>query len=80
MRQSGFGIGETVPGGPVRCASCGKREGTIRWGDMLALTHGWVQMWCEHCAVTKQLEYARERAAAIPELEARLSALDEEKQ
>lgn len=57
------------------CPNCGKRPGTVRWGDALAVTHGFTQMWCEVCAVTAQLNFARERAAAIPELEARLVEL-----
>jgi hypothetical protein len=56
-----------------RCANCGEREGTVRWGDALALTHGWTQMWCKVCALTKQIEHAKERAALIPELEAELA-------
>lgn len=59
----------------VLCANCGEREGWTRWGDMLAITHGMAPMWCELCAVTAQLEYAKERAATIPALESRLEAL-----
>ena len=59
----------------VKCANCGTREGTLRWGDALALTHGGGAMWCEVCAITVQLRHARERAARIPEMEARLAFL-----
>lgn len=57
------------------CDNCHEREGTMRWGDALAMTHGFVQMWCEVCVLTKQIEHAEERAALLPELRARLEAL-----
>jgi predicted lipoprotein len=57
------------------CANCGKREATTWWEDALAFTHGMSQPWCEVCALTEQLKYARERAAAIPVMEARLAEL-----
>lgn len=60
----------------TKCANCGQREGTIRWGDALALTHGFAQMWCEICATRAQLKFAYERAAAIPDLETLLAALE----
>lgn len=59
----------------TKCAVCGIREGTHRWGDTLAMTHGTWEMWCEVCVVTKQLEHAENRAALIPELRARMTAL-----
>ena len=60
------------------CANCGEREGTVRWGDALAMIHGGSVLWCEICAATAQLKHARERAALIPELETRLAAALEE--
>lgn len=60
------------------CGNCGERPGTITWGDLLALTHGGGTLRCELCAIKTQLEHARERAAAIPELEARLAHLQAE--
>lgn len=54
------------------CANCGERPGTVRWGGALAATHGWVVLWCEVCALEAQVEHARERADALPALEARL--------
>jgi hypothetical protein len=65
-------------GRKAKCANCHQRPGTIRWGNTLALTHGWAQMWCEICATEAQLEHAQERAAVIPELEAKLGALRRE--
>lgn len=59
----------------AKCANCGQREGTIRWGDMLALTHGFTAIWCEVCALEKQIEHARARAAELPKMEARLAEL-----
>lgn len=55
------------------CANCKKRPGTETWGDALAVTHGWAAKWCVMCVLEAQLEHARERAAAIPELERRLA-------
>lgn len=60
------------------CLYCNKRPATLHFGDMLSFTHGGVQNCCEVCSVVMQLEHAEERAAAIPELKARLVALDEE--
>lgn len=54
------------------CANCGLRPGTECWGDALAMTHGWAQMWCKVCVLTKQIEHARERASALPDLEREL--------
>lgn len=59
------------------CANCRTREATVRWGDALTTTHGGGGWWCEFCAVTAQLAHARERAAMISDLEARLAALGE---
>jgi len=56
-----------------KCPNCEQREGEVRWGDALAFTHGWAPMWCWVCAYEAQLEHAKERAAAIPELERRLA-------
>ena len=63
------------PLAPRICDNCHRRPGTVRWGDMLAVTHGGGERWCEICATAAQLEYAKERAAAIPELEAELVRL-----
>lgn len=63
------------PSGP--CANCGKHEATQRWigdGGSLAYIHGMYSFWCECCVFKEQLRYARERAAAIPELERQLAA------
>ena len=38
----------------VMCANCGRRPGTVKWGDMLAATHGAIQMWCRVCALEAQ--------------------------
>lgn len=60
----------------TKCANCGLRPGTIRWGDMLAVTHGFVVMWCEICVVQKQIEHAEEQSIRLPDLYERLAALD----
>lgn len=64
-----------------KCANCKERVGTIKWvGDSgaLALSHGFYEMWCEVCALKEQIRYAEERAAALPELRARLFQLTQE--
>lgn len=61
------------------CANCHVREGTIKWvgdGGSMALVHGVYTLWCERCVVAVQLAHAEERAALIPELRAKLEALD----
>ena len=64
------------PSGP--CANCGNREAT-HWfshcGCWLAVSHDDVHPWCERCILENQIEVARGRAAALPELEAQLDAL-----
>lgn len=60
------------------CRNCGQREATIKWvgdGGSLGFVHGHWVPWCERCMVEAQLRYARERAADIPDLEARLETL-----
>jgi hypothetical protein len=56
------------------CANCGQREGTVKWGDALAVTHGFAQMWCEICSYEAQIKHAEERATVLPELRERLAA------
>jgi hypothetical protein len=58
------------------CAACGLNEATRIWGDPNRL-HEW---WCDRCVFSAQLEHARERAAAIPDLEAQLAALPDPEQ
>lgn len=57
------------------CVRCGENEATVKWGDALAATHGGGEDWCERCAVEEQTIHARGRAAALPDLEARLAEL-----
>lgn len=47
------------------CSACGQRTGTERWGDALAATHGFAQMWCRLCVLNAQIEHAMERVLAI---------------
>lgn len=73
--MSAWGV---VPEGMI-CQHCGERPATGMWtGDegAVAAIHGAYSWWCERCMVVAQLERARERAAAIPELERRLAELD----
>lgn len=55
------------------CLSCKERPATISFGDALSFTHGGGTLnRCALCAAEEQLAYARERAEAIPELEAKV--------
>ena len=65
--------GEVPKGYP--CDHCGERPATGMWvgdGNMFSAVHGARWWWCERCMLEAQLERARERAAAIPDLERRL--------
>lgn len=64
------------PTGP--CRRCDKRPATHWWSDegMIAAVHGMYSARCEHCIVEVQLEHAKEMAASIPKLEARLKELN----
>lgn len=58
------------------CANCGKHKATTHWvrtGGILDLVHGAYEDWCECCCLKFQLEYAKERAAAIPDIERKLA-------
>lgn len=58
------------------CTFCHERTASSWWSEgTIALVHGARWLICEQCVLEKQLEHARERAAAIPELEAKLKAL-----
>lgn len=62
----------------TKCPYCKKREGTIKWSEgPIAAVYGMWSMVCEVCAYEQQLEHARERAAAIPELECKLAEAKE---
>jgi hypothetical protein len=56
------------------CGECGE-PGAIKWGQSIQVARGHHTLRCERCAFTAQLEHARERAAAIPQIEAKLSSL-----
>jgi hypothetical protein len=61
------------------CANCGERPGTLQWvgeGGVMALVHGMYQMWCELCAARAQLDYSREQATRVADLEARVAELE----
>ena len=57
------------------CLYCKKRPATLHFGDMLSFTHGGIDNCCEICCAEMQLNHAKERAVAIPELEAKVAAL-----
>ena len=58
------------------CTHCNIREGTQQWigeGGMLAVSHGFYQLWCEVCVFGAQVAYAEEQAKSIPALKAKLA-------
>jgi hypothetical protein len=57
------------------CRYCKTRAATLHFGNALSFTHGGSLNCCALCAAEKQLEHAKERAAAIPELERRIAEL-----
>lgn len=61
----------------ITCQKCGEREATQIWCDsgVFGWAHGMGQNWCEICVLETQLEHAKERAAAIPEMEKKLEEL-----
>ena len=60
------------------CQKCGSRPATKTWaeGGIMDFIHGMSAQWCLHCVITEQLRFAREAAARIPELEAKLAKED----
>lgn len=59
------------------CQHCRVRRATLDWvgeGGTLGHVHGLYERWCEVCATTEQLAYAKRQAARVPELEAKLLA------
>jgi hypothetical protein len=62
----------------VICPNCNKRTGTVKYsegGSALDFIHGFYDFWCEECVLTKQIAFAEERAAALPDLRRRLAAV-----
>ena len=63
----------------MKCENCGKHEGTQKWvgdGGFLAVTHDIYTMWCAHCCLKAQIEYAKKLAADIPKLEKELEKVE----
>ncbi len=68
---------QPLPKPSGECVNCHQRPATALWigeGGSLAFAHGHYQSWCEPCVLRAQLNYAKERAKAIPELERELAA------
>lgn len=60
------------------CTRCIKRPATQWWvgdGGILGAVHGMITPYCDRCCIEEQLISAREQAARIPELEAKLASL-----
>ncbi len=85
VTDGGDTIYANIPAQPLpepsgECSNCHQRPATVFWtgeGGSLAFVHGCYESWCKPCTLKAQLDYARERAAAIPELERELAAHDE---
>lgn len=61
-----------------RCFKCGG-EGTHRFvHSALDMVHGGGTPICKRCLLTIQIEHAKERAAALPELERGLAELEDD--
>lgn len=61
------------------CRNCEKRPASGIWlgtGSVMDYIHGGGVPWCELCMVKEQLKHAEECAARVPELRARLEALE----
>lgn len=71
-----YGPRSDAPPKGTRCAECKERPGVIKWGTDLEAIHGMYSWRCEVCALLAQVAHARERAAALPDLEARLAAAE----
>lgn len=67
----------TSPPDGKACSRCNTRPATMWWSDegTVGIVRGYVSARCERCVVEVQLEHAREMAASIPKLEARLAVL-----
>ncbi len=77
--RNSFGLRPNCPNDGL-CKCCRKRKATIQWvgdGGVMAWAHGMAEGWCEICATEAQVEYARDAAQRLPELEARLAELRE---
>ena len=63
------------------CSNCHERPATEFWvgeGGSLAYVHGQYESWCKPCVLQAQLDYAKERAGAIPDLERKLTIAHDE--
>jgi len=68
-----------VQKGTLCAKSCGREADEYFGEDLNAMNiihgeHG--QPWCNHCILSRQLEYAEERANAIPNLKQRIIDLE----
>jgi hypothetical protein len=58
------------------CGICGE-VGAIRWGESIQIARGHFTLRCRRCVLRAQIEHARERAAALPSLEAELREMED---
>lgn len=62
-----------------QCVNCRTRPAAVNWvggGGALAYVHGMSVRWCDYCATSAQLSYAKDLAAEIPALERKLQELE----
>ena len=60
------------------CVKCRERDATVRWcphGTVMGM-RGYVEFWCDLCAVNAQIEHAEEMQAILPGLYARREELE----
>lgn len=50
------------------CSKCKIRIGVIKWGDALAMHHGFTEMRCKTCAYKDQSLYALKSIVRLPGL------------
>lgn len=65
------------------CDNCHKNKGTVRWcgnTDAVSAMRNMSSLptWCDHCATTEQLKYAKELSNRIPELEKKIKTYEKE--
>ncbi len=59
-----------------RCVKCNTREAALWFStDVMSGARGYASPYCEICSLYEQIAHAKERAAELPKLEARLAEL-----
>jgi hypothetical protein len=72
--------GFTISGKPDLCGQCKKERPCHKYshsGGVMEVMHGIYNFLCEQCITENQIAFAKERAEAIPDLEAKLAKIIE---